>query len=913
MWVRLAFTILLLSACAPLPDTTTASLTTPPLSPQILLDGCAELRVEPDANVEPAARLICALKPEGILTAWLDVREDVSLSVSGGVLEERRQILSGTRARLRVTEGASALSIQLHQRHPLGDLRGHWALHLVTPDPPRPAVAESDALKKAGKLAEARRVLQRALSQASSERDERRARSALARVHIASGDHRTAIEMLSVLKKEYLAAGEISQAIKEEVTENFLRLDDANTYPEIETAEAEAYSIAEQAIFQHYLTGFHHYKKGRMRSASHALSRSIEIAHLVDQPSLTLYSRAINQQVYNALGKYEAGISEIRAHIETPTDNPCLSAAAHTNQVWLMVNWLKSARDVSPPADLLASTSRSIEVALRLYEHDCREKNANFDLLINSALFHFFTGSRPDAATYMTRLKEMLDADEQTPARIKAWYQILRALFLQQEGDDRRAVEEARFALSTYGEQIEPEIHWELQTLLGKSLITMKAYDAAISALLKAEGTKNRILAEIKLKQGAETFVGKYNESARLLYQAYYHSGQHALLFDHFRRVRASFIRHITPITRDRPARTSEMLNALDEALARLQQALRLSTAEERRSLHAKIASLRAERDELLDQQMLGEDRETALPPRPHLTVAFIEVNEGWLVLSYMDGEISARLLQPPAAITEDVQRLGQRLLAPLEDALQRSQRISVLPYGDSKRIDFHALQHPRTQAPLIDTHEISYALDISGRPPLGGEAGAREALIIQNPSGNLRGADREGEHVDSALSGARWSTRVYTRQAATKGNLLGAMAGKALLHYAGHGKFTDTGWDSHLPLLGEDRLTAQDILTAGATTPTRVILSGCETGRSTLDSPVETLSIAHAFLLAGSEEVIAAVRPVDDTHTFSFMQILYAHFTDSGDLSAAYQAALRGLRRRHPDADWAAFRLFTR
>ena len=97
------------------------------------------------------------------------------------------------------------------------------------------------------------------------------------------------------------------------------------------------------------------------------------------------------------------------------------------------------------------------------------------------------------------------------------------------------------------------------------------------------------------------------------------------------------------------------------------------------------------------------------------------------------------------------------------------------------------------------------------------------------------------------------------------------------------------------------------------------MILSGCDAARAVGES--EGLGLAQALVAAGSEEVLAPVRPVADTLASKLATALYAGKTGdaacdlgaSGSLAQAARAALIELRKSDPAADWAAFRVLAR
>jgi cellulose synthase operon protein C len=94
---------------------------------------------------------------------------------------------------------------------------------------------------------------------------------------------------------------------------------------------------------------------------------------------------------------------------------------------------------------------------------------------------------------------------------------------------------------------------------------------------------------------------------------------------------------------------------------------------------------------------------------------------------------------------------------------------------------------------------------------------------------------------------------------------------------------------------------------------PAWVVLSACEGGRSSIETPVESVGLAHAFLLAGSRAVVASTRDADDREMPRFFSDLYQQWgrEPDSDLAEALQRAQLDWRKRKPGADWEGFRLF--
>ena len=71
------------------------------------------------------------------------------------------------------------------------------------------------------------------------------------------------------------------------------------------------------------------------------------------------------------------------------------------------------------------------------------------------------------------------------------------------------------------------------------------------------------------------------------------------------------------------------------------------------------------------------------------------------------------------------------------------------------------------------------------------------------------------------------------------------------------------------------------------------------------------SLGLAHAFLLAGSQAVIASTRPTADRTLPAFFADLYRQWDREPDLDVALQRAQLSWRQRDPGVDWGSFRIF--
>jgi CHAT domain-containing protein len=166
---------------------------------------------------------------------------------------------------------------------------------------------------------------------------------------------------------------------------------------------------------------------------------------------------------------------------------------------------------------------------------------------------------------------------------------------------------------------------------------------------------------------------------------------------------------------------------------------------------------------------------------------------------------------------------------------------------------------------------------------------------------------------VGRALSSG-WSVQHLADDAADSLHVTEALLGADLLHFAGHGRFDETStWDSRLALTGTDYLSVADIVMLPEA-PRFVVLSGCETGRTAAVRGALDMSLATAFVSAGTEAVVAVSRPVRDELAAAVAAALYASAEDNGwDPVESLPVALKAVAASRPEADWAAYRAWVR
>jgi CHAT domain-containing protein len=222
------------------------------------------------------------------------------------------------------------------------------------------------------------------------------------------------------------------------------------------------------------------------------------------------------------------------------------------------------------------------------------------------------------------------------------------------------------------------------------------------------------------------------------------------------------------------------------------------------------------------------------------------------------------------------------------------------------RAVDFHAL--PFDGDVLLARRAVVYGLDVPVRaaaPP----AAVRRALVVGDAEGNLPGARGEARRAAAALAaGPRgWTVELLLGGAAAGPAVRRALPESAWFHYAGHA--VAAGWDGSLPLSGGSRLGVEDVL-ALPRAPAWVVLSGCDTAMTAAESAVESMSLAHAFVSAGSRAVVAAVRPLPDRETAAIIGTFYRELASAPSPGEALRRAQLA-RRGHPGREWASFRIY--
>jgi len=680
--------------------------------------------------------------------------------------------------------------------------------------------------------------------------------------------------------------------------------------------------IREAPAESHFLVAFYWgllaEKEGDYRSALAETQKALETAERVQ---LKTHLGLATQQMallLRGIGRTRDA-SQIFGRLRQTAhpEDACEEAGLLNNQAWSELLAREAGERFADPTPLL-------EKALE-YNAACADAGLEYrvNMLINLAMAHLQEGRLAQAKDLLAETRRL---EEHPPLLHTLWWLDLEARIALREERPAEALDlfEDLEALATRTRS--PDGRLRAAVGRARSYEALGDHASALDILHKAETLLDEQSLQIPLHEGRDTFMATRQVIVSLHVEILLDQRRTADALTVARHARSRMLRQLehsdrlANLTPERRVLWERLLAEYHEKRTVLEEGMKDPWRLPTDQLHWQEAARKAETQELrqiLDRAFLllddptDPEEEILPPPGPgELILTWCRLSQGWVGFA-ADSETIAvhRFDLPPGALLLPGE-LSRRLLNPFHAAIENAERIRILPSGALQGIDFHAL--PFDGDVLLASHPVVYGLDLPV-PSGPAQPAGRHALLVADPRGDLPGAIDEARTVRKVLeTGSRpWITEELKGAEALAETVRSRLAAADLLHYAGHGTFSGFGgWDSSLLLAGETRLTLGDLL-ALERVPAWVVLSGCDTGRSSNETPVESLGLAHAFLLAGSRAVVASVRPADDSTVPAFFTGLYRQLEQEPDPGVAFQRAQLSWRRRYPGADWAGFRLF--
>lgn len=751
-----------------------------------------------------------------------------------------------------------------------------------------------------------------------------------ARLDLASGHAEDAIRGLRASMAAHRRQGRISDEARDGLALVYALLTHGRRFVEARAVLAElAEPLAgwdEGRAESHYYRALVARDAGDLRAALRELGEAEHAAARLGLAAAHRNARQVGARLLQSLGRTDEARAALQAALaETTAEaDPCGHAELVGDLSWVELLEREAPSPGVPPAMDAGELSRLLERTLALFVEHCPRTAKIQNAHVNLALGALQRGDAEGAARHAHAAR----APGAPGVEIAVW-------LLDLEGRIALLRKRPTEALAHYDElaarahaAYSPEVLWRALLGRGRALAELSRDDDALAAYREAERVLDRQVLAIPIFDGRAGFLGQHGHGAARIAELLVRlkrPGDAALTV---RLARARAIASAARIERvgglGAPARAR-----WDDALARYERE-RDALDEEARSdwgLSAdKLAHAHATRRAREEHaQAALDDAFAALAERAIDPALLAPPREGEVLLVYQAfaddaargfavdaaGTVTQPLALPPADATPD--ELARALLEPFAASIERARRVRILATGPLLRVDFHAL--PWRGEPLVAHAPVEYPLDLpSTHAAEAPRADARPtALVVADSRNNLTQARREADAVATRLSAA-WKVESLVGDAAQRAAVLDGLARAELFHFGGHGIFAGrTGWDSTLALADTGALTLGDVL-ALPSAPRRVVLSGCETGRSPEGARVVDVSLAGAFVAAGAETVVAAARPVKDELAAALAEALYPGASGRDwDLVATFQQAQLAVRRSMPGADWASYRVITR
>jgi tetratricopeptide (TPR) repeat protein len=720
--------------------------------------------------------------------------------------------------------------------------------------------------------------------------------------------------------------GQPGYAVRELLFASHMLAVDAR-YPEsraeLEKAEAILESLSGWLVLPvrlHYLVGHQRatlaHFTGDVRSSLESLDQLsvfgrdhqlLSEEEISDRDQLTV-------NVLAELGRFEEA-AKLLDRLRSPSLTDEQKASLDTNRGWIALLAQQAGHsDVDPEPYFKAAWSYYGRQELG----DQQKFNAQLNLAAAAVLHR-----RLDAA--QDHLERARDFEAAASAHERFLFDELEARLLLLRGQPQEALDNFRKLDRRATEHHLPAARWQALIGMAEALAALGDHQAAVDTFALAEKLESRELILIPLDKGRETFLARREGTTRQHLELLLEQHRQDQAFELVRRRR---VQTLALLHRDERVAAFEgaARRAWDKAASDYRQLRQLEENGGQADFPAPGESRadprRRERNDslskLLDEalftfglpgQALRNAETTLAKPLPgELTLAFFPRESSWLIFA-MDEEKLEMAEEQVAKGTPLEEPVASALLAKVAPQIHACRKIRILSWGG---LDFHAVSFEGQ--PLVAAKPLVYGLDVgAAAPAAAAAAGPRRVVLVADPT-KLKFARKEIEAAERILArraGYDLEDVLLGRDA--KPELVRRAIEKAdFFHFAGHGEFDQAGSQSRLILSGGE-LKAGDVFTLEKV-PEQVLLSSCHVGRSARVSGVEGLGLAYAFVLAGSHQVLAATRAVNDGDTAALMRALYRHIDNTPaeiDLAASLRAAQLELGREAGKDAWKAFRVF--
>lgn len=839
------------------------------------------------ADVEPGGA--CVFEPGHTLSVWAAVDRDAKahLYANGNRLDaSATAVEGGLRWTVEAQESWRSMSIEATS--------SRVQFTLTQRGPPTPELAPIRSLRDADKLDEARDVLTRILP-TLPERPRIEAHELDGDLAFLRGDIKAAIEaygagaQLAAKRSRYRKASSMAQRIAYACTA--LEPDESCAQRWLEKDAGWIDGDREQQVLHDYYRALFDNRVGERRVALQGFSSTITAAHATGLQAVEVGALTEAMLLVAAVGDWTAARAyQTRAEALSETLREAMQAQLQNAIGWMLL--LARARGQTD----LPSPTPAFERALALTTgDDALSKRMRATLRLNLAYDSLL---EDDLERVQQRLADvdpsaLLHEDE------RMWAALLHARVDARLGH-LEAAREAFAKLATEATAArESELAWHAHVGTAEVLAQQGRTTEAVASHEEAATILRRQLPRIALGAGRAHYLAERSRGTRAHIELLLASGRIEDALCVTRRARTRNLRVLAQSIHAGDAAT-QALRSYREGRTRLERDLENAWLLPAAQAEARFAQLRAERLELhrtLDREVFAASSASsrsceAFPSPQHdeVSVHYVELRDEWVGFSVDETRTMMRRLGPrPESSTPAA--LGEWLLNPFEAVLSEAEHVRIVASGALHEIQFAQLSDPSDPSRELGQRlSVAYGLDVP-RPRSPPKLPPKHRVLVVAPPSNLDAAEAERNAVVTAAHNGPADVQLLSGNEATGDAVRRALPNVDLVHFVGHAASEDDGWTGRLQLARDDVLQVQDVL-ALQQVPQTLVLAGCETGRVDVVALAGGMSLAHAFLLAGADTVVAAGRKISDRATAALAQPFYSALRDKRTVPQALAIA---------------------
>ena len=260
---------------------------------------------------------------------------------------------------------------------------------------------------------------------------------------------------------------------------------------------------------------------------------------------------------------------------------------------------------------------------------------------------------------------------------------------------------------------------------------------------------------------------------------------------------------------------------------------------------------------------------------------------------------------EPGAATVSHLRDLHERLLQPLLHRID-GQRLLVVPHGFLHQVPFSALHDGQSYlcerytvfgAPSMGVFDLT---STKTRTPVS------ECLVLGVPDEKAPSILEEVESVSRMLPNAN----LLIGDEVDAESLRRAGSSAQVIHIATHGQYRAESPLFSSIQLGDGSFTVQDSYSLDWSAEL-VVLSGCATGRSSIQGGDDMFGFARGILVAGTRSLVMSLWSVNDQAAADFITALYRHLLNGDTKDQALASSMNEIRESRPHPYyWAPFTL---